>query len=103
MKVYLKNMVCQGTRKFVLMELKKLELKLKSFESGRIEFTQNLTNDEVSQLEMRLGKYGLEMIVDRDNMTAVVPAYQGTDHIRDYEYLLESAEVDQFAEAMLVE
>lgn len=103
MKVYLKNMVCQGTRKFVLMEVKKLGLKLESFESGRIEFNQNLTNDEVSQLEKRLGNYGLEMIVDRGNRTVVVPAYQGTDHILEYEYFLESTEAEQLAEAMLVD
>jgi hypothetical protein len=55
-------MVCQGTRKFVLMEVKKLGLKVKSFESGELEFNRELTQDETSQLVRSLGKYGLELV-----------------------------------------
>ena len=62
MKVYIKNMVCQGTRKFVLLEIKKLGLSLVSFESGEIEFQNDLSPLETSELEVKLQKYGLEMV-----------------------------------------
>jgi hypothetical protein len=59
MKIYIKNMVCQGTRKFVLMEIKKLGLNLKSLESDVMEFQGVLSPSEEVALEFRLGKYGL--------------------------------------------
>lgn len=59
MKIYIKNMVCQGTRKFVLMEIKKLGLNLKSLESDVMEFQGELSPSEELALEFRLGKYGL--------------------------------------------
>lgn len=58
-------MVCQGTRKFVLIELKKLGLKMKSFESGEIEFHRQLTSKETDELIYSLRKYGLEVSVRR--------------------------------------
>lgn len=61
MKVYIKNMVCQGTRKFVLQDIKKLGLKLKSFEPGVIEFYRELTRTETDALTCCLMKYGLEI------------------------------------------
>jgi hypothetical protein len=66
MKIYIKNMVCQGTRKFVLMEIKKLGLNLKSLESGVMEFQNELSPSEEVTLEFRLGKYGLETAREAD-------------------------------------
>lgn len=101
MKIYLKNMVCQGTKKFVLLEVKKLGLKLKSFESGSIEFRKDLSIDEERQLEFSLGKYGLEILVDRDNSARIVPAYSGTDHISEYDHMLDKNEAVKLEEATL--
>lgn len=103
MKIYLKNMVCQGTRKFVLMELKKLGLKLKSFEMGEMEFRRDLSDEEEYQLEISLKKYGLEMIAIRGNEPFLTPSYHGTDHISEYEYLMENSEVQQTADMSLVD
>lgn len=67
MKVYIKNMVCQGTRKFVLMELRKMGLNIKSFESDEIEFQKELSCEERHQLIKALGKYGLSVIPEKTN------------------------------------
>ena len=56
MKIYIKNMVAQGTRKFVLMELKKLGLRLISFESGEMVFQDELSAHESAALEKSLGE-----------------------------------------------
>ncbi|HLN21769.1 MAG TPA: hypothetical protein VK213_11810 [Bacteroidales bacterium] len=101
MKIYLKNMVCQGTRKFVLSEVKKMGLELKSFESGSIEFGKDLSVDQEHQLEFRLKNYGLEILVDRDNRLQIMPAYSGTDHISEYEYVLDKTEAEQLTEVTL--
>lgn len=61
MKIFIKNMVCQGTRKFVLKEIKKLGFRLISFESGELEFSGELSPVETNALERSLNKYGLEM------------------------------------------
>ena len=61
MKIYIKNMVAQGTRKFVLMEIKKLGLIFTSFESGEIEFKKDLSSMEAEALVYSLRKYGLEL------------------------------------------
>lgn len=60
MKIYIKNMVCQGTKKFVLREIKNLGLSLKSFESDVIEFQAELSPHESEALILSLRKYGLE-------------------------------------------
>lgn len=62
MKILIKNMVAQGTKKFVLNEIKKLGLKLLSFESGELIFEHELTAEESYTLEKHLDKYGLELI-----------------------------------------
>lgn len=62
MKVYIRNMVAQGTRKFVLMEVKKLGLKLTAFESSELEFQDELTTEASAALEKSLSKYGLELV-----------------------------------------
>lgn len=66
MKIYIKNMVCQGTRKFVMMEIKRLGLKLISFDSGELEFSGELSQNETCALESSLNKYGLKMSLQSD-------------------------------------
>lgn len=61
MKIYIKNMVCQGTRKFVMMEIKRLGLKLISFNSGAMEFYGELSPFETCALVSSLNKYGLKV------------------------------------------
>lgn len=65
MKIYIKNMVCQGTRKFVLMEIKKLGLKLSSFIAGELDFQTTLSTNEAKSVELSLRKYGLELMFDK--------------------------------------
>jgi hypothetical protein len=60
MKIYIKNMVCQGTKKYVLHEVKKLGLNLKSLDAGELEFQHDLSPAQQAALEFRLAKYGLE-------------------------------------------
>ena len=62
MKILIKNMVALGTKKFVLNEVKKMGLKLLSFESGELIFQNDLTANESETLKTRLEKYGLELI-----------------------------------------
>lgn len=64
MKVYIKNMVAQGTRKFVLAEIKRMGLKLRSFESGELDFEDDLSPDEEDALDLSLSKYGLKLIFE---------------------------------------
>ena len=54
-------MVALGTRKFVLNEIRKLGLRLISFESGAMIFENELNSEEMTDLERRLEKYGLEL------------------------------------------
>ncbi len=61
MKVYLKNMVCQGSRFFVIHELNKLGLKYKTFELGEIDFENEPSPELLKNLDQSLRKYGLEL------------------------------------------
>ncbi|MGB8358860.1 MAG: hypothetical protein WCD55_09620 [Bacteroidales bacterium] len=62
MKVYIKNMVCQGTKLFVLNELKSLGIIFRSFEMGEIDLEEDLSLVEIKELDNSLQKYGLEII-----------------------------------------
>ena len=103
MKVYIKNMVCQGTRKFVLMEIKKLGLSLVSFESGEIEFQNDLSPLETSELEYKLRKYGLEMLSGKEVPAGNVSFGFMEPVIRrpGDEYLLDENEMDEITEPSL--
>lgn len=50
----------------MLMELKKLGLKLTSFEAGELEFEDGLSPADKISLENSLGKYGLEIISENE-------------------------------------
>jgi hypothetical protein len=62
MKIYIKNMVCQGTKLFVLHELDSLGIVYRSFGMGEIDFDEDLSLDEIKKLDSSLRKYGLEII-----------------------------------------
>jgi hypothetical protein len=60
MKIYIKNMVCQGTRAYVLLELERLSINYNSFEHGEIDTEKDLSFSEIRELDDVLQKYGLE-------------------------------------------
>jgi AraC family transcriptional regulator len=62
MKVYIKNMVCQGTKNFVLLELRNLGINYKKFEIGEIDLEEELSSVEIKKLEYSLRKYGLAIV-----------------------------------------
>lgn len=68
MKIYLKNMVCQGSRFFVLHELDRLGLKFKTFELGEIDFVNDLSLKEIRKLDQSLRKYGLELSTGKNRL-----------------------------------
>lgn len=88
MKIFIKNMVCQGTRKFVLAEIRKLGLKLKSFETGEIEFSRELTAEETGKVIVSLKKYGLEAVPAK-NGNSVFHTISNQDHMVLVEELAE--------------
>jgi hypothetical protein len=61
MTVEIKNMVCQGTKSFVLQELERLGLKYHNFEAWTIEFKEDLSLTEMRKLGDSLYQYGLEL------------------------------------------
>jgi hypothetical protein len=68
MKIYIKNMVCQGTKLFVLHELERLGLKYNKFELGEIDFKEDLSLAEIKELDRSLHKYGLVVTFRNTNL-----------------------------------
>jgi hypothetical protein len=62
MKIFIKNMVCQGTKLSVQHELDKLGINRTSFRLGEIDLDEDLSLDEIIRLDSALRKYGLEII-----------------------------------------
>ena len=63
MEIYIRNMVCRGTKPLVLHELGKLGLNYKTFEFGKLEFEKNLSQSEIQVLESSLSQYGLKLSI----------------------------------------
>jgi hypothetical protein len=61
MTVKIKNMVCEGTKSFVIQEMERLGLKYYKFESWTIEFKEDLSLSEMRKLGDSLYQYGLEV------------------------------------------
>ena len=61
MKIYIKNMVCFGTKSYVIQELEGLGFKYNSFESGEVDFENNLSRAERKKLDQSMQQYGLEL------------------------------------------
>ncbi len=72
MKIYLKNMVCQGTKFFVLYELERLSLRYRSFELGEIEFIEDLSLAQMTKLDKSLHKYGIEVIFKNSKLVSKI-------------------------------
>jgi hypothetical protein len=70
MKIYIKNMVCQGTKLFVLLELEKLDFKYNSFKLGEIDFEEDLSLTEIEKLDHALSKYGLELTFTQSKLVS---------------------------------
>ena len=70
MKIYIKNMVCQGTKFFVLLEMEKLGIKFNRFELGEIEIDDDLTLLEIRRLDYALRKYGLEVVFKKSQLVS---------------------------------
>jgi hypothetical protein len=67
MKIYIKNMVCQGTKYFVLLEMEKLGIKYSKFQLGEIDLEDDLTLTEIKRLDNSLRKYGLKLCSEKVN------------------------------------
>jgi hypothetical protein len=65
MDIYIKNMVCQGTKLLVLNELGKLGLNYKTFGPGKLEFEKTLSLSEIQVLESSLSQYGLKLSISK--------------------------------------
>lgn len=94
MKIYIKNMVCQGTRKFVMMEIKRLGLKLISFDSGELEFFGELSAMETCALESSLNKYGLKMSLQNDNSGSLFTFYDPVGLLMEEEDFYENGSME---------
>jgi hypothetical protein len=70
MKIYIKNMVCQGTKLFVLHELESLGIFYRSFELGEIDLKEDLTLGEIKKLDNALRKYGLEIMFRKSKLVS---------------------------------
>jgi AraC family transcriptional regulator len=70
MKLYIKNMVCKGTKVFVLNELERLGLNYTKFELGEIDFEKDLSSAEVKRFDQSLHKYGLEITFRKSKLVS---------------------------------
>jgi hypothetical protein len=61
MKIYIKNMVCIGTKSLIIKELENLGFSYNSIDPGVIDFKKDLSLNEIRQLNQALGEYGLEV------------------------------------------
>jgi hypothetical protein len=96
MKVFIKNMVCQGTRKFVLQEIKRLGFKLISFDSGEIEFENELLPSQIKTLERSMFKFGLVIFQESDLHSKTFDYTSNKPEIHAYvdEYFSEAEEIN---------
>ena len=65
MKLYIKNMVCDRCKMMVRQELKKAGLSPETVELGEVEFSQELTPQQIKTVEEALTPLGFELIDDR--------------------------------------
>jgi hypothetical protein len=75
MKIYIKNMVCQGTKVLLIKELEKLDFKCRSFEGNEIYFENDLSLKEINLLDRSLDKYGVEIKLKESNLLQDVEDY----------------------------
>lgn len=68
MYLYIKNMVSLRCRMVVQQEFQKLELRYNNIDLGRIEISEEITNDKHEQLKANLLKWGLELMEDKKSI-----------------------------------
>ncbi len=61
MKIFIKNMVCRGTKSLIIKELERLGFNYNSIDPGVIDFKKDLSLNEIRELNEALGEYGLEV------------------------------------------
>ena len=61
MKIFIKNMVCNGTRSFVIKELEVLGITYNTFKSGVIDLVEDLSRADRKKLDLSMKQYGLEL------------------------------------------
>ncbi len=64
-KLYIKNMVCIRCKMVVKAELEKLGIGYILIELGQVEISQELSSEQMSQLDVALRRSGLELIDDK--------------------------------------
>jgi len=64
-RLYIKNMVCIRCKMVVKAELEKLGIGYILIELGQVEISQELTSEQMSQLDVALRRSGLELIDDK--------------------------------------
>ncbi len=72
MKVFIKNMVCRKTKFYVLLELERLGINYRSFESGEIDLENDLSLVEIRKLDFALRKYGLEIVFKKTQLVTKI-------------------------------
>lgn len=65
MKLYIKNMVCDRCKMMVRQELEKAGLSPETVELGEVEFSQELTPQQIKTVQEALTPLGFELIDDR--------------------------------------
>lgn len=68
MKIIIKNMVCLGTKSFVIQELEKLGIKYLKFEANEIEIENDLTLPEIKRLDHAFRQIGLEIVIKKSKL-----------------------------------
>lgn len=65
MKVYIKNMVSANCKRIVAAEAKKLGWESLCTNLGEVEITQDLSPEQLNQMDNKLKKYGLIILTDK--------------------------------------
>jgi len=68
MKIYIKNMVCTRCKMVVKSELEKLDIHFRTIELGKVETTNNISQEKLKLFNNNLKQCGLELIEDRKNI-----------------------------------
>ncbi len=72
MEIFIKNMICHGSKVIVLFELRKMGLDYISFDLGKIELVRDLTPVELDKLDSTLTRYGLKIVLNESNLVSVI-------------------------------
>jgi len=79
MKIYIKNMVCRGTRLLIIQELERLGFSYNAIELEMIDFKKDLSLNELNELYQALNQYGL--VVTFRDIRIVSPGYMNSEKI----------------------